>query len=192
MVGIVTIEACVAVLWPETVRRRGIKTFITWPALKSWAGQGALLLVIWFVITSWQQKDLLADAVTAPDLRLVSLEGEVMGTGRREAEKTLVYFFAPWCSVCKFSIDNLEALRQRRSEQELAIYLVALSYQSRQEVVDFVAEHQLSVPVLLGNEQTMRDFNIQAFPTYYVLDEQLKVESKSVGYSSEIGLRQRT
>ena len=158
----------------------------------SWLGQAALLLVVYWGVSSWQQKDLLANASPAPALRLVSLDGEVISVKPQQARKTLVYFFAPWCSVCKLSVPNLEALRQARSDEELAIYLVALSYSSQQEVSDFFDDLPVSVPVLMGNSHTMAEFKIDAFPTYYVLDEELKVVSKSVGYSSELGLRGRS
>ena len=143
-------------------------------------------------MSSLQQKDLLADASVAPALRLVSLDGEVVAVKPQQAGKTLVYFFAPWCSVCKLSVPNLEVLRQARSDEELAIYLVALSYESQEEVAAFFDDIPVSVPVLMGNRQTMAAFKIEAFPTYYVLDEQLRVLSKSVGYSSELGLRGRS
>ena len=104
----------------------------------------------------------------------------------------LVYFFAPWCSICSLSADNLNDLRAVRDESELKIVMVALSYGSRQEVVDFVAELDLQVPVLFGTEQQMMDYQIQGFPTYYVVDSSGRLQSKSLGYSTEWGMRFRT
>jgi len=48
------------------------------------------------------------------------------------------------------------------------------------------------MPVLLGTTETMKDFKIQAFPTYYVLDKEQKITKVSMGYSTEIGLRLNT
>lgn len=70
----------------------------------------------------------------------------------------------------------------------LAVYAIALQYDSAEQVADFVADLDLQVPVLLGNQQLAVDYQIQAFPTYYVLDAQGQITAKSLGYSTALGL----
>ena len=48
--------------------------------------------------------------------------------------------------------------------------------------------HQLTFPVALGHEGVKKTFKIKGYPSYYVLDEQNTIVSRSMGYSSEIGL----
>jgi len=84
------------------------------------------------------------------------------------------------------------ALRRARSEEELAIYAVALSYDSRGGVERFARDQGLNVPVLLGTEQMLRDYNISAFPTIYVIGADGKVRARTVGYTTEVGLRLRS
>ncbi|MEC7164678.1 MAG: TlpA disulfide reductase family protein, partial [SAR324 cluster bacterium] len=93
---------------------------------------------------------------------------------------------------CHFSIGNLEGLQSKQEEGELLIWLVALSYQSLEEVDVFLQRHQLNYPVLFGDQETAANYHIGAFPTYYVVDPAGKVAARSVGYSTELGLRWQT
>lgn len=158
-------------------------------ALISWAGQLLFILAIWLGISFWQQKDLIKNEVVAPAFTLISLSGDQIGLGDIKADRTLLYFFAPWCSICKLSIGNLE---QFNTDGSLAVIAIALSYQSPNEVAEFVSDHQLGTQVLLGTRRTMEEYKIEVFPTYYVLDEQKQVISKSVGYSTELGMKARS
>lgn len=171
------------------------KTLKKWRQSKpiSWLMDGLLLLLFVLLLSWWLNRGTLAAAgQLAPDFTLPVLNGATQSLSELHGRPVLVYFFAPWCGVCRLSADNLNDLRQARDESELAILMVALSYQNRQEVVDFVTDLGLQVPVLFGTEQQMRDYQIQGFPTYYVVDETGHLQSKSLGYSTEWGMRWRT
>jgi peroxiredoxin len=152
------------------------------------------LILLFAGISAWQSKHLIvADGQQqAPDFNLVALDGQRYELSQAQGDKALLYFFAPWCHVCGLSASNIEALRAARNDDELDIYMVALSYDSLAEVKAFVDEHQLTVPVLLGHDQQIEDYRIRAFPTYYVVDNNGRVKHRSVGYSTELGLRWRT
>ncbi|WP_223789558.1 peroxiredoxin family protein [Marinicella meishanensis] len=172
-----------------------IKKFKKWPKNKYLSGllQSLLLLALVALVLWWTQRGTLsADGQQAPDFVLPMLNGPTVTLSDYQGQEVLLYFFAPWCSICRLSADNLNDLRAARDESELAILMVALSYQNRQEVVDFVADLELQVPVLFGHEQQMADYQIQGFPTYYVIDSDGRLQAKSLGYSTEWGMRFRT
>ena len=157
--------------------------------LISWGGQSLVVLTIWLGISYWQQEDLIQDGAAAPAFHLTSLTGDTTRLSDIQADRTLLYFFAPWCSICKLSIGNLDELD---ADESLAVVAVALSYGSSAEVEVFVGDQELKVPVLLGTNQTLSGYKIEMFPTYYVLDQQKRVISKSVGYSTELGMKLRS
>ena len=101
---------------------------------------------------------------------------------------TLVYFIAPWCGVCHLSIDNLQSLYTSH-QREVNLLVVALSYQTVDEVEDFVAEHELIFPVYLGEHSVAEAFNVSAFPSYYWLDKTGTVTAKAMGYTTETELK---
>ena len=152
------------------------------------------LIFVFLVITGWQNRELLPVNVDnlAPDFVLRDLEGQPYSLQQTRGRETLLYFFSPSCHICNLSAHNLEAIRRARRQDELAIYLVAIGWQNVDEVREFAERHQLTIPVLLGNAGISQEYRILVTPTYYVLDTEGRVRGRSVGYSSELGLRWRT
>ena len=155
-----------------------------------WIVELSVVVGLFLVIGWWQEKDLLPDdrSVAAPAFTLPSLSGEVVAFDPSANKPALIYFFAPWCNICHVSIENTNAVREQYTEEELDIYIVALSWASADDVQEFVDEHQLPAKVLLGTNATMTDFNVQGFPTYYLVDNQGKISGSSVGYSTSLGM----
>lgn len=134
----------------------------------------------------WQHKDLLANQNLAPNFVLSELSTGKPTPIYREGNKTLVYFFAPWCSICRLSMGNLNSL-----DSEVNAVAVALSYSNQKEVENFIHDLEINVPVLIGSTDVAHAFNIDMFPTYYLIDENGKIDGSSVGYSSELGMKLR-
>ena len=86
------------------------------------------------------------------------------------------------------SADNLVRLRRWRDVEDLEIVAVALDWESEAEVRDYVERHELNARVVLAGAEVARDWRIQAFPSYYVLDERHRVLRRDIGYSTQLGL----
>lgn len=154
--------------------------------MKSWLLSIVLALAVFFGLSWYKERPLLASGTPAPAFIAVTADGALFRSAELEGKQTLLYFFAPWCGICRLSMPNLKYLQA--DNDGLAVYAIALQYDSAQQVADFVADLDLQVPVLLGNQQLAADYQIQAFPTYYVLDVQGQVTAKSLGYSTALGL----
>ena len=74
---------------------------------------------------------------------------------------------------------------------KLTYLFIALDYNGVDEVKQFVAEHDLVVDVLLGGPQQQRDYQVTAFPTYYVADRNGSIQWASLGYSASLGIKMR-
>lgn len=158
--------------------------------IKSFISNILFFSVIFFVITTFQQRNLLSNDQPAPYFNLKTLQtGERVSIKSLQNQQTVVYFFAPWCTVCKLSMPNLDRLAKNGSINAIAI---AADYESKQQVQAFVDDLSLSMPVLLADSHTASNYKISAFPTYYVISEDLKIIAKSMGYSTELGLRARS
>lgn len=164
-----------------------------WASLRSryWAALAfdvALLAAVFLLISMWQTRNLPDDA-HRPPLELAWLDDRRADSVLVPGETGVIYFFAPWCFYCKKSIDNLDKLV---ADGDLAwARVVALDYGGLDEVREFIASTGVSLPVLLGTAQTSSDWQIRAFPTYFVIDSQGAITSRSVGYSTSIGLQAR-
>lgn len=160
-----------------------------WKKLRSrfWLALGfdvVVILLAFYLIHSWQARSLPIDEL-APSLQLSVLDGQGPG-GIQVGKPGVVYFFAPWCGYCRSSIDNLNELVDNGSVAWATT--VALSYQNIDEIRDFIGDTKLTLPVQLGRPETATDWGIRAFPTYFVIDSEGRINSRSVGYSTQLGL----
>lgn len=167
---------------------------------KNWRSYLFDIALIGLVLSSlhyWQTKDLLSSKgdATAPSFSLKDLNGNIQTFNATTASQTttkerntILYFFAPWCSVCHTCISNLEEIKQEFREDQLQIFAIALDYEDEKDVRAFVKKHELTFPVLFGSEKTKQDYKISAYPTYYLLDKNGVIHHRSVGYSTKLGI----
>ena len=136
----------------------------------------------------WQTRNLPDDEHT-PSLEPVWLDEMKAESVMVPGQVGVVYFFAPWCFYCRKSIDNLDELVS--SGQLAWARVVALEYENLDDVRGFIKETGVQLPVILGSAQITKDWQIRGFPTYFVIDGDGKIVSRSVGYSTKIGLQAR-
>jgi hypothetical protein len=149
----------------------------------------ALAAAIFIAATAFQTRNMLAaDRQSAPGLKGTTLVGEPYDLGDAAGRPALVYFFAPWCTICGASADNLARLRRWRDAGEFEIVAVALDWGDAAEVRAYTERHDLGLTVMLGDARIARQWQIYAYPSYYVLDSQHRIARRDIGYSSQLGL----
>lgn len=153
-----------------------------WPALLFDVG---VLAVVFVAVHAWQTRDLPTDQA-APATVLPLLDRTQRGSAVIAGRSGIVYFFAPWCRVCRVSIGNLDDLVD--GERVAWGTVVALDYADQEEVRAFIRRTGVDLPVLLGDARTAADWSVRAFPTYYVVDAEGRIASRSVGYSTWLGM----
>ncbi len=157
--------------------------------LRAFLLNAGLIAVVFFAVLSFQSRNMLAaDGQTAPELRGLTLSGQPYDLQDAAARPALVYFFAPWCRICAASAGNLNRLRRWRDVDDIEIVAVALDWETAAEVREYVERHVLNVTVVLGNAKLARQWQIQAYPSYYVLDSKHRIVRRDIGYSSQLGL----
>ncbi len=162
----------------------------TWKFWLTVFGEILFITAIFMALSYWQERDMLTSDANVPVLTASALDGKQyrFPDKLQKTEHTLIYFFAPWCKICHLSIGNLNILRNQISEDRLKIVIIALDWKNKSEVEDYMAEHDLDFPVLLGDQSWQEQYKIMGFPSYYILDKNGVVLSKSMGYSSSVGM----
>lgn len=155
----------------------------------SWTRDILIGVVIITGFMAYQNRNLLEDdgSIQITAQNFIQLNGDMYSLESGD-KKTLLYFFAPWCTVCKMSIGNLDVV----DTDEFNVVRVALDYQSIEEINAFVKDAGVQGTVLLGGEPHKKRFNISGYPTYYILNENLQVIRHDMGYSTSWGLKLRT
>ncbi len=160
-----------------------------WATVRSFLLNIVLIGVVFVAVTAYQSRNMLpADREAAPGLRSITLAGSTYDLGDAAGRPAVVYFFAPWCKICGASADNLARLHRWRDSGDLEIVAVALDWSTADEVRAYAERHELSMPVLLADSRVREQWQIYAYPSYYVLDGEHRVARRDVGYSSQFGL----
>jgi len=150
-------------------------------------------VAVFVAVSTFQARNMLStSSMEAPALNGPLLRGGSYDIAAAGSRPVLVYFFAPWCKFCAVSSDNLTRLRRLRDDDSLEILTVALDWQDREEVRNYVDRHKLDLPVVLGDTRIAQDWRVYAFPTYYVLDSERRIRRRDLGYSTQFGLWWRT
>ncbi|WP_371189507.1 TlpA family protein disulfide reductase [Thalassotalea maritima] len=158
--------------------------------MKSFILQLLIIIVIFQGVTMYRQANMLdSDTEAAPNFTLLDVSYQPQHLLAKNGQQTVVYFFAPWCTVCRYSMGNLQDIYE--DNDDINIVAVALDFANKTAVDDFILDLQLTMPVLLGNEQVKQAYQISAYPSYYVLSPQHTIEYRSMGYSTQIGLMMR-
>ncbi len=152
-----------------------------------WLRDLVIFAVIFGGMTWFQTRNLLDRGTPLPVTSLNQLDGDAFDLKTMNGKPTLLYFWAPWCGVCKSNAHNVRAIVGDSHN----IASVALSYESEDQVRSFAQEYDMPQPVLLGGKEDSTAFKIEAFPTVYVLNRDGEIAFATMGYTSEIGLRAR-
>jgi peroxiredoxin len=124
-------------------------------------------------------------ATDAPGFTLEDVDGNTVNLDSLLTKgPVMMSFWALWCKMC---IKELDALRPYAGEfDSLKITLLALSQdktRSVPKVKPFATSHKWTYTVVLDPENLMRDlYNVQAMPTFFIIDQNKKIVFTHQGY----------
>ena len=154
------------------------------------AGRGLIYLAGFFIfaaVVNYFQSPGTGNLAPLQSLPLTSMSGEKLQIPVASGKKTVIYFFAPWCAVCKVSMDALNFFEGSDRVQTLA---VGLDYDNIAELKPF--QDKLATPIYAGDLQLQRQFKVDRYPTAYILNGDGSVAHVMVGYTSRFGIWIRT
>ncbi len=156
---------------------------------RSWLEAGLILLAL-LLFSLWLSRDMLSRGEYAPSEHLPLLTDPSLQVSLSwpAEQKTLVYFFAPWCSVCRVSMPSLNLL----PDDQLRVLAIALDWQTEAEVREFVTRSGYTGDVILGNSDVAQRWQIDAYPSYYVIAADGRILHRDRGLSTPPGLWLRT
>lgn len=152
--------------------------------------EGAILVAVVLAITAWQTRNLVATGTPAPAFDLPNLDGSRVSLESLRGKRVLVHLWATWCGVCRMELGALAAVHAGLGPDEALVTIVADS-DDPAAVAAFVKEHAIVYPVLLGTDEVIRAFRVNAFPTSYYLDGNGNIRSQAVGMSTRLAMKAR-
>jgi peroxiredoxin len=156
-----------------------------------WAMDLSLFAVVFLAIMAFQTRHLLDSGIEAPDFTLRTVDGQLVSKADLIGKPTLLYFWAPWCGVCKVQSPTLSSFHKSKGD-DVNVYGIVIDYGSVEEIKAFIEREGIEYPVLLGTWETSGYYRVNSFPTLYYLDAEGQIRRTVIGYTTGLGLRART
>lgn len=157
--------------------------------LRRWLREGLILLALLVVVT------VLVDAWRAPQVPpafdstpLQTVDGETVTLAKLSEEKpVLLYFWASWCSVCRFTTPDVARLHQ----EGVNVMTIALRSGSEADVARWLTRKNVTFPVINdASGEISRHWEISVTPTLVIVSKG-EVVSTTSGWTSYWGMKLR-
>ncbi|MDN8599797.1 protein disulfide oxidoreductase [Citrobacter sp. S2-9] len=157
--------------------------------LRRWLREGLILLALLVVVT------LLVDAWRAPQVPpsfdstpLQTVDGETVTLAKLSDEKpVLLYFWASWCGVCRFTTPDVARLHQ----EGVNVMTIALRSGSEADVSRWLTRKNVTFPVINdASGEISRRWEISVTPTLVIVSKG-EVVSTTSGWTSYWGMKLR-
>lgn len=130
----------------------------------------------------------------APAFRLSDSSGKVVRLSDYRGKVVLLDFWATECGGCKLEIPWFMELDRAYKNKGLAVVGVSMDIlyedlKTAQEgwsrVKPFVLTHHINYPILMGDDQVTKLYNIEALPATYLVDTHGRIAATYVGVVNE-------
>ena len=123
----------------------------------------------------------------APPLVLDTLDGSgTMALEEQEGKVVLVDLWATWCVPCIQELPHLQKLSETFGEDDFLMLGIVLESGERDEVVEFMADKDVTYPQVMGVEGTSEAFGpFLGYPTKYLIDRSGLVVKRYFGIVGE-------
>lgn len=143
-----------------------------------------LSLTIILIVGCSKSKTSSAVQVKGTDFTLEQLGGGSVTLSQLKGKVVLVDFWATWCPPCRAAIPHLVKMYNTHKEQGLEVLGISLD-QQKEGLPAFISENKINYPILLGNQEVAKAYEVQGIPTLVIFDKKGKIVFKEVGFNEE-------
>jgi peroxiredoxin len=148
-----------------------------------------LWLVLLFIIPLgsfslvWSQDQTQLENFQLNDFTLMTLDGQEITLSKLTGKPVLLTFFLTTCSHCQAESASLnKVFNKYHVSKELQILAVAPRIDSRENLVKFIDEYQITYPILHDQEnQVLKLYGVIAVPHNIFIDREGKVKRVVTG-----------
>jgi len=121
----------------------------------------------------------LAVGSQAPAFNLVDTEGRTVSLREFSGQRILLVFSSTACPACQQIYPSLKEFQKAHPD----IALLMISRGAPEDNQTLVRKEGLTFPVLNGQEEVIKEYQVPAFPFFYLIDEQGSIASRGIAFS---------
>ncbi len=100
-------------------------------------------------------------------------ESVILQSDNLKNQVKVYYFWATWCSACKLNLPFIKFSYNMLKEK--MIFLSIEEGESKEELEKFLKTNNIGFPVISGNPQLLKKFDVTAFPTTLFLNKKNEI-----------------
>lgn len=120
---------------------------------------------------------------SAPKLRLLNMDGQVVNLEKLRGQVVLVNFWATWCPPCRREMPSLQRLWQKLGKSGLQIVAVNVG-EDAETVLAFMGtlDESPTFPIVFDkNSAVMRTWPLKGLPTTFIVDKKGHIIYRAIG-----------
>ncbi|WP_419677530.1 redoxin domain-containing protein [Aliarcobacter lanthieri] len=139
-----------------------------------------LFVIVLNVVSYYKSLDLNKEKLEIQNFKLIDESIYVV----KNDKPLLIHFWATWCPICSLEEQNIEKI-----SKDYEVITIATQSGSSEEIKEYLEKNSLNFKVVNDEEGILsKKFNIKAFPTTFIYDENQNQKFSEVGYTSTLGL----
>lgn len=117
----------------------------------------------------------------APDFELVDMEGNPVRLSGLKGKRVLLDFSMINCGWCKIAINKFKDEDFAFDSNLVPLYINPVD--SKELMEKYLRSNSIPFPVLVGASELGKSYKVSGYPTFYIIDENGKIEFVQVGFS---------
>jgi peroxiredoxin len=124
----------------------------------------------------------------APDFSLTTTKGDLIQLSSLKGKPIVLNFWATWCKPCEYEMPLIQEIYKSHSSD---IFIIGVNVsEEKEDVQDYLDEHELTFPVLLDlNQKVSNLYRVSGIPVSFFIDSEGIIQMIQVGTLSKTQLQ---